>query len=501
MVVRPEIAEYIAKYGKKPQEMSVPEKATAYGLRGVQAVAGALPFGISAATTTPGLEYAIQRIEKKTPEQAFEEAKIAGITDAAVSAATAGLPFVGAIGKLGARTALKTGTKAIGREIIESGLKPGIKTISKEIAEAGTKGETKEIAKIVGKGMGLQDSTIRNLDNPYILENFKKVGAQEAEGLADTAAQGIKKLSKDFHNISSEFYRKRGIKDTDPVNIKEAIKSIDNLINQKQQTGAITKEIGSALADARYTLKQIKKTADKKGNIPFALLKEHTKNLWDAAEGAYDVGNKSASKIYGTIRKELSSARDSIPAIREASADFNKLSKTEDTLENILKMGKDPEEINLERKILRRTKDKSNQEFKRELDVVDDWLKTTPEAAGHIHSVDDVKLAHIANDLEGAKAIQPSSEKRWLPFAALQKIPGVATEDKLKLLKNMVQSGVIKPGTLSSSVKYSDLPMIGNLITKGRARRALYGEIPKEITGIGKATLQELRRKVYNNEE
>ena len=125
MPVSPEIQEYIAKYGKQQpssdvsfdgynnkeavspevqsyidsKKMNKLEKAGAWGLRGAQLVGGMLPAGLSAISTTPATEYAIQRLEKKTPQQAESEAAKAAAIDAAVSVASAGLPIIGGIGK------------------------------------------------------------------------------------------------------------------------------------------------------------------------------------------------------------------------------------------------------------------------------------------------------------------------------------------------------------------------------------------------------------------
>lgn len=190
-----------------------------------------------------------------------------------------------------------------------------------------------------------------------------------------------------------------------------------------------------------------------------------------------------------------------MPELGQITPKAKELFKTEKTINKLFRLDRPMGEINMERKIMSRYKDLGNEQFKKELADLKTSLSSIPEAKKYAQLVDRVGLAHAALDIQKAGTPKIAKETTNLLGKFGKLIPKASPETKMVFLKNLIDTGAIKPEALLGSVQRSNIPgLAGRILTGVKARQALYGKVgilPK--AGI-KALTQAGQRKYLKEE-
>lgn len=350
----------------------------------------------------------------------------------------------------------------------------------------------------------LENSTLENLTaNPYVREKAIKSGkffGQKAENFAEEAAKSTSDAAKGIKKIQSDFYKKAGITDQTPVpfsnvfhvNPEGAIEvspsiKLKNILSDFADNADGLDEI-KALKEATNVLKGLENKISSEGTISFKTAKRKTQSLYDLKEKYLSQSGTmtSSAKMFDNMRKVVAEAKNSVPQIQNAGMKYREFAEVEDKLNNILKLSRDPEEINLERKLARRYKDLGNLEFKTELNEAANIFKKYPETQHLSKFADDIKTLHAAVDVEKAKNIiaKPKAGIKGVPGIkqALEALTPSPETVALELARNAAK-GRINPEAMMGTTRITNTPIIGGAITKLRGYRQIFPAIDRTITG------------------
>ena len=302
-----------------------PKKTGARLLQAGQMIGGAMPFGMSAVTTTPATEFGIQKLKGATTEDAIKKARNAALIDAGVTVATGGLPIV--------------------KSLIRKGAKKTMPVISEIIAgvprEATERALAKETAgQSIFKGKFTPRETYQNLGQKaqkavnYI---YKKAG--QAVGKEREALKSIKtKFNFDdvVNNIdelvgSKQFGREQILSTRDLSKINKISGKIRDLSKGGMEAGelyAVKKQIDDLVSYDPRTIKKISSEAE-------GVLKKSAEFLNDRLSQISPRFAK-VNKKYGEMRRLHDVLR---PKLKEESVAKNlrKIFKTDDYFEELFR--------------------------------------------------------------------------------------------------------------------------------------------------------------------
>lgn len=370
----------------------------------------------------------------------------------------------------------KKPTQKIAGEATEQGIKSLKNKAAKTIEKAIPKDPNKIAVSKVLAG-NLEDRTVAEVaSNPYVRKNIRNMMTKEVDVLGKEAADSVQNVLNNIPKIQSDIYKKAGISNDTLVPIDKAVKGIKTQIDEIIPYA--TKKDQRLIRFAADQIDDLTKSA-KKGKIAFGKLKRITNELYNTADMAANRGDNQAAKWLGDIRKSLVVARNEIPELKGSSAKYAALADNIEELKEMFRLNTAIGETRLENKILSLYKDKGNQTMIQRLKDIAGNLKDIPEAKHLSNFYDKIALANVANDISMKKAVTPVGLGRLPILKYLQNIPGLGDpETKMQVLAKMAESGTISPEKMLGTVQRSNIPVLGDIITGIRARKAIYNKLP-----------------------
>jgi hypothetical protein len=445
---------------------------------GVGSVPGAILGGAAA---TGGTEYGLQKIvrmmygnkdlSKLSPE---ERKAVERVNAGEVAMETAG----GAVGGMlpGSSNLVSAG---LGKQTFKQGLKKwgaGIvgKQIKSQPASAVTKKAlTKAIAVVDPLKGELSEQTLKDVvGNKYVRDRTQTMMTKETETLVGNAANSVKRFfDKGIKKASNEIYK--DIPKDVPLNVGEAVYAVGGKLDEFMASA--TKSQQKDVEKLSKIMQEATESVSPDGTLPFNKLKAFTNDLFETAEKLKKSGNNTVAAQYSKAGHLLNEAKNSDMAIKDASGKFADLKKVEDFFKNITSIHTERGEINLQQKLMSMSK---NDGVRKEIDEVYKIFQRNPELRKYTRMMDKIKLAQAATDIKSAKAVKPSGE--WINRVPLLKElnnlnPFTSPEEQMKMMALGAKKGIIKPAALEGTVERSNIPGLGNMITKYRAQKALFG--------------------------
>jgi hypothetical protein len=367
----------------------------------------------------------------------------------------------------------------------------------------------------------LEKTNIQNIaNNRFVRDNTQNFIGKQAPEIAKEAADQAKQIKPAIREAQNQFYKKLGIKDSDPVESNLA------LAKMKHELGEASKYLDeSQIAKARKIYEGLTAQTDtitkkpiiskvaknfnpaNEGSIPeyenaitgyeeiknvepltFGKAKEASRILYDLAEdNVTPLGRKTlAGKFYTRMANALTEAKRNDPRIAKAADQYVDLMDAEHLINKTLRLNREMGEMRLESKIASSYKDKGQLTFKENLQKLHDTLAKYPETQKLVSYggfTDKIKLAQLANDIATKKTVAPIGMGRIPGVKMIGNVVKVGNpEFHAQLLARGIENGWVKPEAVSGKV-----PNYHGLITgTGKTR---YGAI-KSILQFPKGAKQ-----------
>lgn len=321
------------------------------------------------------------------------------------------------------------------------------------------------------------------VENPEVKQVAKEAGYVKKAGTAEKIEkefdQTIGDAFKGLEEAKKSIYEKSGVKDTDPITIigeKESpYAKMQEAITDFKST-ALQSEKG-VVADAEGLLSDMATRHMKDGVIEFGTAKKLTQKLHELAESESAKGNHGAARMYRSMRKALTDARDADIMRKTASSDYAALKDIEEQMESVFRADRQEMLLSDESGVI-----ESSKMFTPARRVLRWWQDTggTQQFHGQLNNL--------------FKALKANEYTKNLPDIE------TATR-KLQLAANLTKG---KPRTIASIPGMSKMPILGGLskltvtpeymaktIAKNATPGSLRTSVPKRGTGLETLTMLE----------
>jgi len=326
--------------------------------------------------------------------------------------------------------------------------------------------------------------------NPYVQNQIINRGGsiiKETPEILDDAANETRLFYKNLPKVTSKLYKDAGITDTTKIGVDDALFNAKTMLKNFQKDA-----IGDEILDVKKAANIIKdiERKTKAGKLTFAQVKKMESTLKDLTEkNLSDRGTyTNVAKLYQNIKKELTTAKNSLPALKNAGTKFKNMIETEGFLEDILKVDTTRGDLSLENKLV--SKILTSEQARTMLDKLKGLIDDTPGASSAF--IDKIKFAQAANDIAKAKAVTPMGLSRLPVLKYLQNIPGLGDPStKMQVLARNARAGRVslQPGQM---IKRSNLPLLDSVINTARAKASMVNLKAPNIPSFAKPNLNKL---------
>jgi len=338
---------------------------------------------------------------------------------------------------------------------------------------------------IAGK---LQNSSIENLANPFVNKVAHSPNlAVKTEELVQDAANSFKEAYDSIKQIQSNFYKNAGVTDNLVVNVDDALANMNAKVS-KYAESAIGTADEKAIIEASKIVGDIT-AKSKNGTLTFGQIKKMKDTLYSIGESnVTETGRHTpVGVLFKQLGHDLTEAQKAIPQIAQAGDKYKDLLEAEDLMNQATRLDRYTGEINLAKKIKNRYTDIGNEDWKNSIAKAEEIFKRHPESKEFADFNDKIKAAHLALDVQKAKAVLPTGIGRIPMLKYLGNMSKVFDPQfQVNMLARYVKKGTIKPESLSSMVKESQIPIGGASITKMRALKEIFKEPYQAAKGVAK---------------